>query len=226
VINPFDFFVERYAETFPFAYADGLGRELAPFLETEPAGPLLTGWLERFRAAHREPEPIVEFLVAANRQVQQDISYIVRMEPGVQSCEQTLEVRKGSCRDSAWLLVQALRHLGLAESFASGYLIQLAPDVEAVDGPAGPARDFTDLHAWTEVYVPGAGWIGLDQTSGLLAGEGHIPLACTARPASAAPITGYTDVAGVDFQFRMEVTRLEEAPRVTRPYTEAQWQEI
>lgn len=226
VINPFDFFVERYAETFPFAYADGLGRELAPFLETEPAGPLLTGWLERFRAAHREPEPIVEFLVAANRQVQQDISYIVRMEPGVQSCEQTLEVRKGSCRDSAWLLVQALRHLGLAARFASGYLIQLAPDVEAVDGPAGPARDFTDLHAWTEVYVPGAGWIGLDQTSGLLAGEGHIPLACTARPASAAPITGYTDVAGVDFQFRMEVTRLEEAPRVTRPYTEAQWQEI
>jgi uncharacterized protein (DUF2126 family)/transglutaminase-like putative cysteine protease len=226
VINPFDFFVEKYAEQFPFEYPDALRTELLPFLEKEVPGPLLAAWLDAFRHELRGGMAIVDMLVAANSRILREVSYIVRMEPGIQTCEQTLGLRKGSCRDSAWLLVQVFRHLGLAARFASGYLIQLAADVKALDGPSGPERDFTDLHAWTEVYIPGAGWIGLDPTSGLFAGEGHIPLACTAQPSSAAPITGFTDVAKVEFGFHMEVRRLHEDPRVTRPYTAAQWEDI
>jgi len=224
VVNPFDFFVENYAEQYPFEYSDLLKVELRPFLETEPLGPLLSGWLAAFRQETlRQPAAIVDFLVAANTRLQRDVAYIVRLEPGIQSCEDTLGWHRGSCRDSAWVLVQIFRHLGLAARFVSGYLIQLSADVKALDGPSGPEKDFTDLHAWAEVYVPGAGWVGLDPTSGLFAGEGHIPLACTALPSSAAPVTGFTDVAEVQFGFRMDVQRVQEDPRVTKPYTGVQW---
>jgi transglutaminase-like putative cysteine protease len=226
VINPFDFFVEPSAEHFPFTYEPALGRELAPFLETSAPGPLLEAWIARFRDSVKEGMSTVNLLVDLNQRLKGDIGYLVRMEPGVQAPEETLEKSSGSCRDSGWLLVQILRHLGIAARFASGYLIQLAADVKPLEGPAGPERDFTDLHAWAEAYVPGAGWIGLDPTSGLLAGEGHIPLACTASPGSAAPITGLADVANVDFSFGMSVTRIHEDPRVTRPYSDAQWSAI
>jgi uncharacterized protein (DUF2126 family)/transglutaminase-like putative cysteine protease len=224
VINPFDFFIEGYAEQYPFAYADRLEGELAPFRTIEPAGPLLQEWMARFRREQlRGGLKTVDLLVALNLQVQRDVGYIVRMQPGVYTPEETLELGKGSCRDSAWLLVHILRHFGLAARFVSGYLIQLKPDVKALDGPSGAEADFTDLHAWAEAYLPGAGWVGLDPTSGLFAGEGHIPLACTAVPASAAPVFGYTDVCEVQFGFAMKVTRIHEDPRVTKPYTDAQW---
>src|SRR5690606_5084868 len=171
------------------AYGAAEARDLRPFLErSDEDGPLLRAFVD---SVDRTQTPTVQFLVELNRRLHAEIAYVIRMEPGVQSCEETLALRSGSCRDSAWLLVQILRRLGLGARFVSGYLIQLTPDVKSLDGPSGTDRDFTDLHAWTEVYLPGAGWIGLDPTSGLFAGEGHIPVACTPEPASAAPITGF-----------------------------------
>lgn len=227
VINPFDFFVEKYAEHFPFNYTEQQAYELGAYLKPEPLTPLLEDWIVAARKAVMQPEfGIANFLVAINQRLQRDIGYLVRMEPGVQTPEETLIKRTGSCRDSAWLLVQILRNLGLAARFVSGYLIQLTADIKALDGPSGTSVDFTDLHAWTEVYIPGAGWIGLDPTSGLMAGEGHIPLACTAVPSSAAPVTGFTDIAEVTFQHEMMVTRIHEDPRVTKPYSEDDWLKI
>lgn len=223
IINPFDFFLEKAAERAPFTYDPKLAHELKPYLEVEPAGKELAALLAK---VDRRERGTVDFLVDLNRLVHRHVSYVIRMEPGVQTPEETLTLKKGSCRDSAWLLVHLLRHLKLAARFVSGYLIQLAPDVKSLDGPSGTEVDFTDLHAWTEVYLPGAGWVGMDPTSGLFAGEGHIPLACSPEPGSAAPITGVVDEAGVEFDFSMSITRIEEAARVTKPYTEEQWEEI
>ena len=223
VINPFDFFLEPHAENFPLEYEAWQRHELAPYLYKVAGGEKF----DRYVAAiPREKQRSVDFLVALNAQVQRDISYTIRMEPGVQTPEETLTKQSGSCRDSAWLLVQILRHLGLAARFVSGYLIQLTPDVKSLDGPSGPEADFTDLHAWCEVYLPGAGWVGLDPTSGLFAGEGHIPLACTPEPGSAAPVTGGLDECETEFEHHMAVTRIWEAPRVTKPYSDEQWAEI
>jgi len=223
VLNPFDFFLEPSAENYPFGYEPALKKQLAPFLETVPAGPLLDEYLRTISRAETRTQ---DFLVELNRRLWKEIKYIVRPEAGVQTPEQTIQCRSGSCRDSGWLLVQLLRHLGLAARFVSGYLIQLRPDVKSLDGPSGADADFTDLHAWCEVYLPGAGWIGLDPTSGLLASEGHIPLAATPEPTSAAPISGAVEECEAKFSHEMRVTRIHESPRVTRPYTEEQWQEI
>jgi uncharacterized protein (DUF2126 family)/transglutaminase-like putative cysteine protease len=223
VINPFDFFVEEYADHYPFDYPEQLKKELLPYLEALPGGPLF----EKFLAsADTRKRPMNDFLVELNQQVQGEIEYLVRMEPGVQTPEETLEIGKGSCRDSAWLLAQLLRHLGLASRFASGYLVQLKADEKSLDGPSGTEQDFTDLHAWCEVYLPGAGWVGMDPTSGLFASEGHIPLACTPHPVSAAPIEGAMDKCEVEFDFSNTVERVLEDPRVTKPYSDEQWQQI
>jgi uncharacterized protein (DUF2126 family)/transglutaminase-like putative cysteine protease len=219
-INPFDFFVESYAEHYPFEYTPQLGKQLAPYLEITDDGPRLRQWLS---GVERSRQEVNNFLVDLNKRLERDIDYTIRMEPGIQSCEETLERALGSCRDTGWLLVQILRHLGLAARFVSGYLVQLTPDEKPLEGPAGTDHDFTDLHAWAEVYVPGAGWLGLDPTSGLFAGESHIPLACTPHPVSAAPITGTTGRCQVEFRFHNQVRRIHEDPRVTKPYTNDQW---
>ena len=224
VINPFDFFVEPWAESYPFQYPAELAAELMPFLQTERASPAFAQWLFDFNCTLPASIGITNFLVHINQRIQHTVSYLIRMEPGVQSCEETLTKKSGSCRDSAWLLVQVLRHLGIASRFVSGYLIQLAADEKPLDGRAGPNVDFTDLHAWCEAYIPGAGWVGLDATSGLLAGEGHIPLAASAQPASAAAINGLTGICESTLDVTMTVARIHEDPRVTKPYTDSQWQ--
>jgi uncharacterized protein (DUF2126 family)/transglutaminase-like putative cysteine protease len=268
VYNPFDFFIEEEAKSFPFTYEPTLRKDLTSFLEPGPLTPRFAAYLQRIRReilghpdevphaatpatghltdvhhdggqlphlpdtanakattvpAGKEPLRTIDLLVALNQRLQRDLKYVIRLEPGVQSPEETLTRNSGSCRDSGWLLVETLRHLGLAARFASGYLIQLAPDLKSLDGPSGTEVDFTDLHAWCEVYLPGAGWIGLDPTSGLLAGEGHIPLSCTPEPSSAAPVSGAIDECKSTLHHKMGVTRIYESPRVTKPYTEDQW---
>ncbi|HEY5763886.1 MAG TPA: transglutaminase family protein [Rhodocyclaceae bacterium] len=223
VLNPFDFFLEPGVEKFPFAYEKGLRHDLLPFLEKIPATPKFAAYLAE---VPREEMRTIDFLVALNQRLCTDIRYLIRLEPGVQTPEETLVKASGSCRDSAWLLVQLLRHLGLAARFVSGYLIQLKADVKSLDGPSGTEVDFTDLHAWCEVYLPGAGWVGFDPTSGLLAGEGHIPLACSPEPSSAAPVSGVVEPCKSELEHHMTVTRVWEAPRVTKPYTPEQWKAI
>jgi len=223
VINPFDFFLEPRADKFPFRYEESQLHELAPYLVRGALSPRFKRYLD---AVPRAAKPTVDFLVDLNLNLSKAIRYIVRMEPGVQTPEETLALASGSCRDSGWLLVQLLRHLGVAARFVSGYLIQLKPDVKSLDGPSGTEVDFTDLHAWCEAYLPGAGWVGLDPTSGLFAGEGHIPLACSPEPGSAAPISGATEKSEVEFSHAMRVDRVWEAPRVTKPYTDEQWAAI
>ena len=223
VYNPFDFFVEPAAENLPFDYPEDIADDLKIYRTPEPSGPLLRGFLSRVDHSHTNT---VNFIVALNAQVQREIGYIIRMETGVMTPEETLAAGKGSCRDSSWLLVQALRNLGIAARFVSGYLIQLKPDLVALDGPAGTAVDFTDLHAWCEVYLPGAGWIGLDPTSGLLTGESHVPLAATPHYRNAAPISGMASFANVDFEFDMRVERVAEHPRITRPFSDESWQAL
>ena len=222
-INPFDFFLDPNAEEYPFSYPESVLDDLKPYFAIAQAGGKFHTLLG---AIDRTPRKTIDFLVDLNRRVQQEVEYLVRLEPGIQTPEETLELGSGSCRDSAWLLAQLLRHLGFASRFVSGYLIQLVADVKPLEGPEGPAADFTDLHAWTEVYLPGAGWVGLDPTSGLLTGEGHIPLACTPQPSSAAPITGSTGECGCEFSFEMSVARIHEDPRVTKPYAEETWEKI
>ncbi|PBB92898.1 IMP dehydrogenase [Mesorhizobium sp. WSM3864] len=223
VYNPFDFFVEESAENFPFEYPEEIRQDLAIYRTPEPAGPLLSAFL---KTIDRSPTNTVNFLVGLNARLQREIAYIVRMETGVYSPEETLAAGKGSCRDSSWLLVQILRNLGIAARFVSGYLIQLKPDLVSLDGPPGTSVDFTDLHAWCEVYIPGAGWIGFDPTSGLLTGESHVPLAATPHFRNAAPISGMASFANVDFDFDMRVDRIAEHPRITKPFSDESWEAL
>lgn len=222
-LNPFDFFVEESATNFPFEYKKELKKELKPYLKINEDGKLLK---EFVKSIDKSEKPIIDFLVEVNQKINNYVNYTVRLETGVQTCKTTLEKELGSCRDSAWLFVQVLRHLGLAARFVSGYLVQLTADVKSLDGPSGPEADFTDLHAWTEVYIPGAGWVGLDSTSGLFAGEGHIPLACTPHFDSAHAIEGFSDKCETQFEFENKVTRIFESPRVTKPYKQEQWDAI
>lgn len=223
VINPFNFFLEPDATAYPFTYAKETLEDLQPYMQPGPVAPLQRAFLEQL---NYEPRRTIDFLVDLNQAIQDHIAYTLRLEPGVQTPEETLTLRSGSCRDSGWLMVDMLRQLGFAARFVSGYLIQLTADQKSLDGPSGPEQDFTDLHAWAEVYLPGAGWIGMDPTSGLFAGEGHIPLACTPAPTSAAPVSGSHDPCEVTFSHEMSVTRIHEDPRVTLPYSEEQWNRI
>jgi uncharacterized protein (DUF2126 family) len=225
-VNPFDFFVDDRCKVAPFAYPPEMRQDLLPFLDAAEAsvagGPLLA----KFLAGLPKDGDVVELVVALNAAVNRAIRYVIREEPGIWTPEETLANGRGSCRDSAVLLIAAMRSRGLAARFVSGYLIQLTDEGMIPDAPKGVGRDVVDLHAWAEVFIPGAGWIGLDATSGLLCGEGHIPLACTAVPPAAAPVEGTSDVAAAGITFSMTVGRLGHEPRPTRPYEDDVWQEL
>src|ERR1017187_5348123 len=221
--NPFNFFLEPGVEDYPFEYAPELAKDLEPYRSVDLAGPLLQTFLE---SLSNEKRGTIDFLVTLNRTVRDKIGYATRLDPGVQTTEQTLERRSGSCRDSAWLLVRILRHLGIAARFVSGYLIQLAPDERAPEDLNSPQSDSADLHAWAEAYLPGAGWIGMDATSGLFAGEGHIPLVCTPNASQAAPIGGTVEPSKVEFSNSISVRRLNDPPRTSKPFTEEEWRKV
>ncbi|MVA58885.1 DUF2126 domain-containing protein [Agrobacterium vitis] len=225
IYNPFDFFTEEEAVTWPFEYPEDIREDLAIYKKPEPDSPALDAYLKTLDMT--PGQGTVDMIVGLNARLQSEIGYVIRLEPGVQTPDETLTSARGSCRDTSWLLVQILRHLGFAARFVSGYLIQLKPDLEALDGPSGTKVDFTDLHAWAEAYIPGAGWIGLDPTSGLMTGESHIPLAATPHYKNAAPISGgYFGQAKTDFDFDMKVTRVAEHPRITKPFSDESWEAL
>jgi uncharacterized protein (DUF2126 family)/transglutaminase-like putative cysteine protease len=224
VYNPFDFFLEPTYELFGKRKFEGnVGEQLSIFLGGADTS---KGFLDYRTTVDAKHERTIDFLVNLNAKLQNDIAYTIRLEPGIQTPVETLKLRTGSCRDSAWLLIHLLRSYGFAARFVSGYLIQLTPDEKALDGPSGTEKDFTDLHAWTEVYLPGAGWIGLDPTSGLLAGEGHIPLACAPDPQFASPISGLLEDVKTEFFFEMKVDRIREVPRISKPYSDEAWERL
>ena len=218
-VNPFDFFLEPEVVDYPFTYAADLRGDLEPYLAMEMAGQRLRSFVAELPGERRGT---IGFLADLNRRISAEIGYTTRMEHGVQTCEETLEKRLGSCRDSAWLLVQVLRQVGIAARFVSGYLIQLAGAV----GGDGPAKESAELHAWAEAYLPGAGWIGMDATSGMFATEGHIPLVCTPSASKAAPNGGTVEPAGVEFSYSMTVVRLNEEPRLERPFGDEDWAKV
>ena len=220
VVNPFDFFVEPYAESFPFAYHRGSQDRARAYLATDRQGPLFAAYLKDIP---READSTVDFLVDLNAPLAETVRYVIRMEPGVQTPEETLARAPARAATPRGCWCRSLRHLGLAARFVSGYLIQLRPDIDPLEGPREAESDFTDLHAWAEVYLPGAGWIGFDVTSGMLTGEGHIPVAATPHYRSAAPVSGSAGFANVEFDFEMSVKRIREAPRITRPFSDESW---
>lgn len=201
-VNPFDFLIDSYANSFPFAYEDSLRKELTTYLEVTEQGPHLAQWIRQIN--HHPKRDTLDFLISLNQQVNQAIAYQIRLQAGVQPADVTLRRAMGSCRDSAWLLVQLLRGCGLAARFVSGYLAQVA----GKDNGLRNVTDSLDLHAWAEVYLPGAGWIGLDPTSGMLVTEGHIPLACAPDPAGAAPVSGTTESVETELTYRSTLTQL------------------
>ena len=225
-VNPFDFFVDARCERMPFQYPGELTADLSPYFDTSDPAYATGSLFRQFVAGVPVREKTVDHVVALNQAVHRRLRYVIREESGVWTPEQTLLEGRASCRDSAVLLVAALRSSGLAARFVSGYLVQLTDEGMIPDEPRGVSRDVVDLHAWAEVFLPGAGWIGLDATSGLLCGEGHIPLACTARPSAAAPTDGTSDVPAVEVAFEMKVGRLGHEPRPTSPFPEETWTEL
>ena len=223
-INPFEFLLDPAVEEYPFKYGPELASDLHPYLMVDSPCLLLRTFVESYRD---QRTGTINLLLTLNRKVRDEISYVTRLEHGIQTSEETLQKHSGSCRDSALLLVECFRSLGIAARFVSGYLIQLAVEKPELAGSNwGPQADSADLHAWAEAFLPGAGWIGLDPTSGFLVGEGHIPLACTSSASQAAPISGTAERASTEFSYEMSVRRLNESRPRSQGHFEEKWLRI
>lgn len=194
--NPYDFILDSHAIAYPFDYSGSEQRALLPFLgKTVKPGELRV--LDWFYSAVDQPlqhPSIVQFLSNLNEAVRRDIAYVERPEAGIQDPDTTLKLRSGSCRDMAVLFIATVRQLGLAARFVSGYLYD--PPVEG-SGEHAFNRAVGSMHAWVEVYLPGAGWKGFDPTNGILANNYFIPSAVSHDPLAVSPIQGayYSKVA-------------------------------
>lgn len=204
-INPFNFLVDSHIEKYPFYYTKQEKKELSSFLEIDESSNLLINWVNKnvYNNIY-----ITDFLVSLNQQLASEIKYITRLEEGIQTCEETLRTKKGSCRDTTVLLIQILRHYGLAARFVSGYLIQFKTDDQSDDNSSIIKEDNAELHAWCEVYLPGAGWIGLDPTSGFLVAEDHIPLISNPNAMEANPVRGTKEFCKSKLDFSINISRL------------------
>jgi uncharacterized protein (DUF2126 family) len=221
-LNPLNFFLDEAVRYYPFNYPDSIQQELIAYTQTLNH-PLLTAWIYPY---HAQKQLTIDLLAEINQRLHQEIGYVIRLEPGVQSVEETLTKKLGSCRDMAWLAVNLLRELGLAARFVSGYSIQLKPDEIPLNAVKVVDKDVTDLHAWAEVYLPGAGWVGLDPTSGLFTSNGYIPVCASPNPENAAPVTGLVEPCESRLFFEMSLQRLHEDYRVTKPYLPDEWEAI
>jgi len=197
--NPFDFLVEPYAANYPFAYDDQLRRELTPYLVQPTPGPRLAAWLAGLEV---ETGYMVRFLSLLTQQLSTALAIMPAGRPGPVDLETVFARGAGSCWEIAWLATQTLRALGLAARFVSGYRVRLDTLSSAT------------LHAWTEVYLPGAGWVGLDPAAGLFVDENYLPLAAAPDPLRALPLVGYREACDERQSEQIEVRELaaEERP--------------
>ncbi|WP_432694981.1 transglutaminase family protein [Marinobacterium sp. YM272] len=176
--QPLDFMVEDYAVDYPFNYLDEDRVVLAPYFAMTESSDALRAWIANIWDGGEalQSYTLLRRLCDA---IENGFEYKVREEVGVQAPEETLSLGSGSCRDFANLYIAAVRHLGFAARFVSGYLFV----------PPGP-EFFGTTHAWAEVYIPGAGWKGFDPTSGEITGATHIPVAVARNPETVPPVEG------------------------------------
>jgi len=171
--NAFHFLLESHALEFPFQYKPDELRVLAPYLQQNQKV-LLHFWQPK-------PKPTVEALMELNSALHQNIGYERREEGAARTPNETLLAGSGACRDFAVLLAETLRSQGIAARLASGYLCEFGEMEKRAEGA---------LHAWTEAYLPGAGWIGLDPTNGIFCNHNHITTALGLVSEDVSPVKG------------------------------------
>ena len=170
--------------TYPFAYSDEDARDLAPYLGLENPGdaPVIDAWLAS--GFTERPAGAFHFLQGLSDAVHRSLTYSRRDEMGTQTAGETITAGQGTCRDFAFLFMEAARRLGFAARFVTGYLN------DTTAGPDAPVGGGA-THAWADVFVPGEGWIEFDPTNRLTAaGSALIRVATTRTPAQASPISG------------------------------------
>ena len=236
--NPFDFLTEPYAASFPFEYPEQLQKELTPYLHLPKAGPRLADYLGALDA---DSAYIIEKLGKLTGNVHRSLAIVGSAQPGAVDLEDVVKRGTASPWEAAWLMAVSLRHLGVAARFTAGYRVVLASEAvpihawtaDAEDSETSLWLDSASLHAWCEVFLPGAGWIGLDPSAGLFTHEGYIPLTATPDPLRALPWVAEVaepgkpaEVPPPDESFESIAVRRLIAAAEPSPYSDAQWGDI